>query len=25
VASFCPALAAQPYHVRRYLCDAPGP
>lgn len=25
VASFCPALAAQPYHVRQYLCDAPGP
>jgi guanine deaminase len=24
VASFCPALAAQPYHLRRYLCDAPG-
>ena len=24
VASFCPALAARPYHVRRYLCDAPG-
>jgi guanine deaminase len=23
VASFCPALAARPYHVRRYLCDAP--
>ena len=23
VASFCPALAAQPYHLRRYLCDAP--
>jgi 5-methylthioadenosine/S-adenosylhomocysteine deaminase len=23
VASFCPALAAQPYRVRRYLCDAP--
>lgn len=25
VASFCPALAAQPYHVRQYLCDAPSP
>lgn len=24
VASFCPGLAAQPYHLRRYLCDAPG-
>jgi guanine deaminase len=24
VASFCPAFAAQPYHLRRYLCDAPG-
>jgi 5-methylthioadenosine/S-adenosylhomocysteine deaminase len=24
VASFCPALAARPYHLRRYLCDAPG-
>ena len=24
VASFCPAIAAQPYHARRYLCDAPG-
>ena len=23
VASFCPALAAQPYHIRRYFCDAP--
>jgi guanine deaminase len=23
VGSFCPALAAQPYHLRRYLCDAP--
>ena len=23
VASFCPALAAQPYHLRRYLCDSP--
>ena len=23
VASFCPALAAQPYHIRQYLCDAP--
>ncbi|MBV1796502.1 amidohydrolase family protein [Siccirubricoccus sp. G192] len=23
VASFCPAIAAQPYHLRRYLCDAP--
>jgi guanine deaminase len=23
VASFCPAFAAQPYHLRRYLCDAP--
>jgi cytosine/adenosine deaminase-related metal-dependent hydrolase len=23
VASFCPAFAARPYHVRRYLCDAP--
>ena len=23
VASFCPAFAAQRYHVRRYLCDAP--
>lgn len=23
VASFCPALAARPYHLRRYLCDAP--
>jgi guanine deaminase len=25
VASFCPAFAAQPHHVRRYLCDAPNP
>ncbi len=25
VASFCPAMAAQPYHIRQYLCDAPGP
>jgi guanine deaminase len=25
VRSFCPAFAAQPYPVRRYLCDAPGP
>ncbi|MDW8313837.1 MAG: amidohydrolase family protein [Rhodovarius sp.] len=24
VASFCPGLAAQPYHLTRYLCDAPG-
>jgi guanine deaminase len=24
VASFCPAFATQPYHLRRYLCDAPG-
>jgi 5-methylthioadenosine/S-adenosylhomocysteine deaminase len=24
VASFCPALAARPYHLRRYLCDPPG-
>jgi guanine deaminase len=23
VASFCPALAAQPYHLNRYMCDAP--
>lgn len=23
VANFCPAVAAQPYHLRRYLCDAP--
>jgi guanine deaminase len=23
VASFCPAFAAQPYHLRQYLCDAP--
>jgi guanine deaminase len=23
VASFCPGLAAQPYHLRRYLCDVP--
>lgn len=23
VASFCPAIAAQPYHVQRYLCDQP--
>jgi 5-methylthioadenosine/S-adenosylhomocysteine deaminase len=23
VASFCPAVAAHPYHLRRYLCDAP--
>ncbi len=23
VGSFCPALAAQPYHLRGYLCDAP--
>jgi 5-methylthioadenosine/S-adenosylhomocysteine deaminase len=23
VASFCPALAARPYHLRQYLCDAP--
>ncbi len=23
VASFCPGLAAQPYHLKRYLCDAP--
>ena len=23
VSSFCPAVAAQPYHLRRYLCDAP--
>lgn len=23
VASYCPAFAAQPYHIRRYLCDAP--
>jgi guanine deaminase len=25
VRSFCPAFAAQPYTVRRYLCDVPGP
>lgn len=24
VSSFCPGLAAQPYHLNRYLCDAPG-
>ncbi len=24
VRSFCPAFAAQPYPVRRYLCDGPG-
>jgi len=24
VASFCPAFASQPYHLRRYLCDVPG-
>jgi guanine deaminase len=24
VASFCPAVAATPYHIRRYVCDAPG-
>jgi guanine deaminase len=23
VASFCPAFAAKPYHLRQYLCDAP--
>lgn len=23
VASFCPAFAARPYHLRQYLCDAP--
>jgi guanine deaminase len=23
VSSFCPAFAAQPYHIRQYLCDAP--
>lgn len=23
VASFCPAFAARPYHIRQYLCDAP--
>jgi 5-methylthioadenosine/S-adenosylhomocysteine deaminase len=23
VASFCPAVTAQPYHLRRYLRDAP--
>ncbi len=23
VSSFCPGLAAQPYHLKRYLCDAP--
>jgi len=23
VRSFCPAFAAQPYRVRRYLCDGP--
>lgn len=23
VGSFCPAIAAQPYHLKRYLCDAP--
>jgi guanine deaminase len=23
VASFCPAIAAQPYHLKRYLCDQP--
>ena len=23
VASFCPGLAAQPYHIRQYVCDAP--
>ncbi|MDB5382156.1 MAG: hypothetical protein JWO26_1788, partial [Rhodospirillales bacterium] len=21
VASFCPAMAAKPYHIRRYLCE----
>lgn len=25
VRSFCPAFAAEPYPVRRYLCDIPGP
>ncbi len=25
VRSFCPAFAAQPYPVRQYLCDVPGP
>ena len=25
VRSFCPAFAAQPYPVRQYLCDLPGP
>lgn len=24
VSSFCPGLAAQPYHLNRYMCDAPG-
>lgn len=24
VGSFCPAMAAQPYHLRGYVCDAPG-
>jgi guanine deaminase len=24
VASYCPAFAAQPYHLSRYMCDAPG-
>jgi guanine deaminase len=23
VASFCPGIAAQPYHIRQYVCDAP--
>jgi len=23
VSSFCPGLAAQPYHLNRYMCDAP--
>ena len=23
VASFCPAMAARPYHLNRYLCEAP--
>jgi guanine deaminase len=23
VGSLCPALAAQPYHLNRYMCDAP--
>jgi guanine deaminase len=23
ITSFCPGIAAQPYHLKRYLCDAP--